>query len=364
MAFAGGLSHYELLGVSRNATMDEIKSAWRKMSLSLHPDKNAYGANLMKAINEAYEILSDEDERRRYDREGGAGTSDSRRSSSSGNDAEARRLKRQLREAKNRIDTLQNQLDSKISTIGRLQTQLDGNMQELVKAKQESRSHASKLRNTEKDLMAAKLKVKTVEHELKNQVSYYELEIKGLQYSLNEAQSDCGKLQGKVAHFESENAGLMLSLDKAQTENNDLYSRINDQADSYEKQKEDAERALEEEKERSRDAVKWEREWAKGEIEKMKTCITFKQITTNLHLIALLAFVIMYLIKYESLKALVVLSFVLAWSIPPTGITVKFDDLPEANKAKKAKVSCEKSKEKKSSEKTTTKKKALKRLAA
>ncbi len=167
-------------------------------------------------------------------------------------------------------------------------------------------------------------------------------------------------MQGKVAHYESENAGLMLSLDKAQTENNDLYSRMNEQADSYEKQKEDAERALEEEKERSRDAVKWEREWAKGELEKMKTCITFKHITTNIHLIALLAFVIMYLMKYESLKALVVLSFVLAWSIPPTGITVKFDDSTKAKPTSKAKKKSKVS----SGEKSKEKKKALKRLAA
>ena len=47
-----GLSHYEMLGVDRNATSQQIKSARRRLAVSLHPDKNPFGENLMKAVNQ------------------------------------------------------------------------------------------------------------------------------------------------------------------------------------------------------------------------------------------------------------------------------------------------------------------------
>ena len=67
------LNHYELIGVERNATTAQIRRAYLDMSKSLHPDKNRFGGNLMKSINEAYEILSDETKRRKYNREISAG---------------------------------------------------------------------------------------------------------------------------------------------------------------------------------------------------------------------------------------------------------------------------------------------------
>lgn len=66
--------YYELLGVSRSASADEIKRAYRKKALEFHPDRNkSSGAEeKFKAINEAYEILADPKKRQAFDQFGHA----------------------------------------------------------------------------------------------------------------------------------------------------------------------------------------------------------------------------------------------------------------------------------------------------
>ena len=67
--------YYELLGVGRNAAKDELKKAYRRLARQYHPDvnKDADAAERFKEINEAYEILSDDQRRAAYDRFGHAG---------------------------------------------------------------------------------------------------------------------------------------------------------------------------------------------------------------------------------------------------------------------------------------------------
>ncbi|MGI0134309.1 MAG: DnaJ domain-containing protein, partial [Candidatus Micrarchaeaceae archaeon] len=57
--------YYERLGVSKTASADEIKKAYRKLAMQYHPDKNKdkNAENLFKEINESYAVLSDPDKR-------------------------------------------------------------------------------------------------------------------------------------------------------------------------------------------------------------------------------------------------------------------------------------------------------------
>ncbi len=67
--------YYKILGVSRDASQDEIKKAFRKLALKYHPDKNKGNKEAeerFKEINEAYAVLSDPEKRRQYDTFGGA----------------------------------------------------------------------------------------------------------------------------------------------------------------------------------------------------------------------------------------------------------------------------------------------------
>jgi molecular chaperone DnaJ len=67
--------YYEVLGVSRNSSEEEIKRAYRKLAVKFHPDKNpndAHAEEKFKELGEAYDVLIDPDKRAAYDRFGHA----------------------------------------------------------------------------------------------------------------------------------------------------------------------------------------------------------------------------------------------------------------------------------------------------
>src|SRR5438093_2633670 len=69
--------YYEILGITKTASAEEIKRAYRRMAMKYHPDRNgdnkAEAESKFKECAEAYEVLSDDNKRRRYDQYGHAG---------------------------------------------------------------------------------------------------------------------------------------------------------------------------------------------------------------------------------------------------------------------------------------------------
>src|SRR5512136_47540 len=68
--------YYETLGVSKNASDEEIKKAYRKLAMKYHPDRNANkkeAEERFKELNEAYAVLGDKEKRKQYDTYGSEG---------------------------------------------------------------------------------------------------------------------------------------------------------------------------------------------------------------------------------------------------------------------------------------------------
>src|SRR3954471_2734419 len=65
--------YYNMLGVEKNASKEEIKKAFHKLAHKYHPDKNKGDDSKFKEVNEAYQVLSDEQKRAQYDQFGSAG---------------------------------------------------------------------------------------------------------------------------------------------------------------------------------------------------------------------------------------------------------------------------------------------------
>lgn len=65
---SAGRDFYKILGVSKSASLHDIKKAYRKLAKELHPDKNQGDPQKFQDLGAAYEVLSDEEKRKKYDR--------------------------------------------------------------------------------------------------------------------------------------------------------------------------------------------------------------------------------------------------------------------------------------------------------
>ena len=82
--------YYDVLGVSKSASKDELKKAYRKLAMKYHPDRNPddeKASEKFKELSEAYEILSDDQKRQTYDNFGHDGVNSSFSSSQGAADA-------------------------------------------------------------------------------------------------------------------------------------------------------------------------------------------------------------------------------------------------------------------------------------
>jgi len=64
-------NYYLILGISENASPGDIRAAFRRRALELHPDRSGMESGPFQALQEAYSVLGDPERRRRYDRERG-----------------------------------------------------------------------------------------------------------------------------------------------------------------------------------------------------------------------------------------------------------------------------------------------------
>ena len=215
MGSSGDLNHYEIIGVERNATAAQIRSAYLIMSKALHPDKNRFGSNIMKSINAAYAILSDETKRRKYDREisVGGGRSTNRHS---------------------QYDEYEYEYYE--SRISRLEQQL--------------RNTREQLNDSTKSLADSRASSKALGKKLKQ-----------LESKHKQTEAQCRQLNARVNYYESENDGLQESLNKAHDENGDLL-------DELDAEKKNAAKELKKEKQKFDKALVMERQRAKELVEK------------------------------------------------------------------------------------------------
>jgi len=77
--------YYEVLGIGKTASADEIKKAYRKAAVKFHPDKDGGDETKFKEVTEAYEVLKDSQKRQRYDQFGHAGVGGASGGGASGN---------------------------------------------------------------------------------------------------------------------------------------------------------------------------------------------------------------------------------------------------------------------------------------
>jgi len=99
--------YYKILEISINATKDDIKKAFRSLAKKYHPDRNVNDENALikfQEVNEAYEVLSNEDSRKEYDKK----ISDFKQRNSTGTNSKNNKSNNDKRKSQDRSDSIEN----------------------------------------------------------------------------------------------------------------------------------------------------------------------------------------------------------------------------------------------------------------
>ena len=187
------INYYQVLGVERTATTEQIKASYKKQCLSLHPDKNPFGAEMMKLVNEAKACLCDERKRRAYNREldnpSTNNNNDYRPRGFGGGDnsAEVNNLRRQLAESQRKQSILKQENKSLRKKVSNLQDQAVDVQEQLV---------TSNSLYLEKNRQVKELKHK--QKRLDNEVKFHKQQSKLLENEKNDQHKQITKYEEKI----------------------------------------------------------------------------------------------------------------------------------------------------------------------
>ncbi|WML33888.1 DnaJ domain-containing protein [Clostridium sp. OS1-26] len=107
--------YYKVLEIQVTATKDEIKKAFRTLAKKYHPDKNRGDENALRKfqdINEAYQVLSDEDSRKEYDKKLSNFNQNNSKKTSNNNDNKSKNDKKTYRDKSDGIENLNKYFES------------------------------------------------------------------------------------------------------------------------------------------------------------------------------------------------------------------------------------------------------------
>jgi curved DNA-binding protein CbpA len=171
--------YYKILEVSRNATADEIKIGYRNLAKKYHPDANIPNFNfnaIMQEINEAYEVLKDDNKRKNYNSQYANELKNSSQmpkeciENENKLKSENAQLKTQYANELNKTQDLNNRINSLTSELNNTKTQLSNEIKKTQDLNNRINSLTSELNNTKTELNNTKTQLNNTKTQLSNEI--------------------------------------------------------------------------------------------------------------------------------------------------------------------------------------------------